>query len=133
MDTGEHCRERVLILSIAVDKHPPLDFSDDVALGVVMAAKGYPGSYAKGGIIRNITKADQQEGVKVFHAGTSKNAAGDITSSGGRVLTVTAIAPTVEVAQQRAYAGVDKIDFADGFCRRDIGWRAVKAARAKAA
>ena len=116
-----------------LDKHPPLDFSSDVALGVVMAAKGYPGSYAKGGIIRNITKADQQEGVKVFHAGTTKNAAGEVVSSGGRVLTVTAVAPSVEEAQQRAYAGVDKIDFADGFCRRDIGWRAVKAAKSKAA
>lgn len=116
-----------------LDKHPPLKFSDNVALGVVMAAKGYPASYAKGGAIRNIAKADQLEGVKIFHAGTSRNAAGDIVSSGGRVLTVTASAPTVGEAQQRAYAAVDNLDFPDGFCRRDIGYLAVKAAKSKAA
>jgi phosphoribosylamine--glycine ligase len=114
-----------------LDKHPPLEFSDNVALGVVMAAKGYPGGYAKGGVIRGIEKADQMQGVKVFHAGTSKNAAGDITSSGGRVLTVTASAPSVEEAQQRAYAAVDQIDFPDGFCRRDIGWLAVEAVKSR--
>ena len=114
-----------------LDKHPPLQFSDYVALGVVMAAKGYPGGYAKGGVIRDIAKADGMQGVKIFHAGTSKNAAGDITSSGGRVLTVTASAPGVEEAQQRAYAAVDQIDFPDGFCRRDIGWLAVEAAKSR--
>lgn len=116
-----------------LDKHPPLLFSDDVALGVVMAAKGYPGNYAKGGVIGGIAKADRLESVKVFHAGTAKNAAGDITSSGGRVLTVTACAPGVEEAQKRAYAAVDQLDFPDGFCRRDIGFLAVEAAKSKAA
>lgn len=112
---------------------PNLDWSSNVALGVVMAAKGYPGSYAKGGVITGIDEADQQPGVKIFHAGTSKNAAGDIVSSGGRVLTVTASAGSVEEAQRKAYEAVDMIDWADGFCRRDIGWRAVKAAKGKAA
>ena len=116
-----------------LDQHPPLEFSDHIALGVVMAAKGYPGNYAKGGVIKGITKADQRQGVKVFHAGTSRNAAGEIVSSGGRVLTVTASAPTVEEAQKLAYMAVDQIEWADGFCRRDIGWRAVKAAKSKAA
>ena len=104
-----------------------LAFSSHIALGVVMAAKGYPAAYAKGGVIKGIDVADQLPGVKVFHAGTSKNAAGEIISSGGRVLTVTASAPNVREAQKKAYEAVDAIDWADGFCRRDIGWRAVKA------
>ncbi len=116
-----------------LNDHPDLEWTDHVALGVVMAAKGYPGNYAKGGVIKGIAGADQQQGVKVFHAGTAKNAAGEIISSGGRVLTVTASAATVEDAQKLAYNAVDQIDWADGFCRRDIGWRAVKAAKSKAA
>ena len=103
-------------------------FSSHIALTVVMAAKGYPASYAKGGVIHGIEAADQLPGVKVFHSGTAKNAAGEIISSGGRVLTVTASAPNVREAQKKAYEAVDTIDWADGFCRRDIGWRAVKAA-----
>lgn len=67
-------------------------------------------------------------GVKVFHAGTTKNAAGELVSGGGRVLGVTASAPTFEEARQRAYEAVDRIEWEDGFCRRDIGWRAVKSA-----
>lgn len=110
--------------------HLPLNFSDNIAMGVVMAAKGYPGSYAKGGTIRKITDADNLPGVKVFHAGTTKNAEGDVVANGGRVLTVTASAPNVLEAQQKAYGAVDKIEWNDGFCRRDIGWRAVKAAQA---
>ncbi len=110
-----------------------LQFSPNTAMGVVMAAKGYPATYAKGGVIRGFDEANQVQGVKVFHAGTSKNVAGDIIASGGRVLTVTASAPDVAEAQRLAYEAVDKIEWADGFCRRDIGWRAVKAAKAKAA
>lgn len=113
--------------------NPDLEWTDHVALGVVMAAKGYPGDYAKGGVIKGIDEADQQQGVKVFQAGTARNGAGDIVSSGGRVLTVTASAATVEEAQKLAYNAIDQIEWADGFCRRDIGWRAVKAAKAKAA
>jgi len=110
-----------------------VSFSDNIALAVVMAAKGYPGSYSKGSIIRGIAGADSMPGVKIFHAGTSKNTHGDILSSGGRVLTVTASANSVEEAQRLAYAAVDKIDWPEGFCRRDIGWRAVRAAKSKAA
>lgn len=113
--------------------HGDLKFSDNTALGVVMAAKGYPASYAKGGVIKGIENADQVQGVKVFHAGTTQNAAGDITASGGRVLTVTASASDVADAQKRAYEAVDLIEWNDGFCRRDIGWRAVKASKSKAA
>ncbi len=104
-----------------------LAFSDHTAMGVVMAAKGYPSSnYSKGGVIKGLEQADQLPGVKIFHAGTSKNAAGEIISSGGRVLTVTASAPNVREAQKKAYDAVDVIEWEDGFCRRDIGWRAVK-------
>jgi len=105
-----------------------IEWTEDVALGVVMAAKGYPSSsYSKGGVIRNIDAADKLPDVKVFHAGTAQKG-DEIVSSGGRVLTVCALGNTVEEAQQKAYAAVDTIDWADGFCRRDIGWRAVKAA-----
>lgn len=109
-----------------------LSFKDETALTVVMAAKGYPGSYAKGGKISGIENAEKI-GAKVFHAGTSRNDKGDLVSSGGRVLNVTALGADIEDAQRKAYAAVDQIDWPDGFCRRDIGWRAVKAAKGKAA
>ncbi len=109
------------------------DFLDEIAIGVVMAAKGYPAAYAKGGVIKGIDKADALAQTKVFHAGTSKNDKGEIVGSGGRVLTVTSTGPSVEEAQKRAYEAVDQIEWADGFCRRDIGWRAVKAEKSKAA
>jgi len=116
-----------------LDSHPPLQWSPNTALAVVMAAKGYPGNYAKNGVIKGLDEADNMQGVKVFHAGTAKNAEGEIISTGGRVLGITASGLTVAEAQKLAYQGVDAIDWADGFCRRDIGWRAVKAAKSKAA
>lgn len=106
-----------------------LSFSSHVALGVVMAAKGYPNAYAKGGVIGGIDAADSMAGVKVFHAGTSQKDDGTIVSSGGRVLCVTASGTTVKEAQENAYRAVDALDFPDGFCRRDIGGRAVSAAK----
>lgn len=109
-----------------------LDWSSHVALGVVMAAKGYPAAYHQGGLIRGIDKADQLPGVKVFHAGTTLKD-GVLVSSGGRVLTVCASAADIESAQKTAYEAVNQIDWAEGFCRRDIGYRAVAAAKGKAA
>jgi phosphoribosylamine--glycine ligase len=103
----------------------PPRFSDDTALTVVMAANGYPGTPEKGGAIKGIDAAEAT-GAKVFHAGTARNAAGEIVANGGRVLNVTARAGSVSAAQQTAYAGVDQIDFPTGFCRRDIGWREVE-------
>jgi phosphoribosylamine---glycine ligase len=103
--------------------HLDLRWSDDAALTVVMAAKGYPGDYAKGSAIRGIDAAETVEGVKVFHAGTATKD-GRLVANGGRVLNVTASAPTIAQAQKRAYQAVDKIDWPEGFCRRDIGWRA---------
>ncbi len=96
----------------------------DAALTVVMAAKGYPGSYAKGSLIEGLSDAAQVEGVEIFHAGTRRD--GDhIVANGGRVLNVCARGNSVAQAQQRAYAAVDKIKWSDGFCRRDIGWQAI--------
>ncbi len=96
-------------------------FSDDVALTVVMAARGYPGTPISGGAIDGIDDAEAL-GVQVFQAGT-KEVAGTLVASGGRVLAVTARAATIGAAQALAYRGVAAIDFPDGFCRRDIGWR----------
>jgi len=96
----------------------------DAALTVVMASRGYPGAYTKGAPISGIDAAEAVDGVKVFHAGTARADDGGLVSAGGRVLNVTARAATIGEAQARAYAAVDRIAFADGFCRRDIGWRA---------
>ena len=102
----------------------PPRFSDDVALTVVMAAQGYPETPKKGGAIGNIHTAEAQ-GVHVFHAGTAMVDDG-LVANGGRVLNVTARAGSVRDAQAAAYRGVDSIDFADGFCRRDIGYREIE-------
>jgi phosphoribosylamine--glycine ligase len=102
-----------------------LRWHDDAALCVVMAAKGYPGAYAKGGVIGNLKPAGEIPGVTVFHAGTRLDERGRVVAAGGRVLGVTALGPSVAAAQARAYQAVDVIDWPDGFCRRDIGWRAV--------
>jgi phosphoribosylamine--glycine ligase len=96
----------------------------DAALTVVMAAKGYPGNYAKGSVIEGLDAAAQVEGVEIFHAGTAAQG-GRILADGGRVLDVAAVGTTVAQAQARAYAAVDRIRWSDGFCRRDIGFRAV--------
>ena len=96
----------------------------DPALTVVMAAKGYPGGYAKGTRIDGLDEAAKIEGVEIFHAGT-KEEDGRILAVGGRVLNVCALGKTVAEAQARAYEAVDRIKWPEGFCRRDIGLRAV--------
>ncbi len=101
----------------------PPRFSPETALTVVMAANGYPGTPSKGCAIAGLAAAEAQ-GAKVFHAGTALQD-GALVASGGRVLNVAATGPSVRAAQQRAYAAVDLIEFTDGFCRRDIGWREV--------
>jgi phosphoribosylamine--glycine ligase len=97
----------------------------DPAMVVVMAAAGYPGSYKKGGVIGGLDAANEVPGVKVLHAGTGSDEAGNVVATGGRVLGVTASAPTLAEARERAYQAVDHIEWQDGFCRRDIGWRAL--------
>jgi phosphoribosylamine---glycine ligase len=98
----------------------------DSAITIVMAAQGYPGRYAKGSEIRGVEDAGKLPGVTIFHAGTKRAADGRLLAEGGRVLNVTATGASLAQAQKRAYAAVDAIDWPGGFCRRDIGWRALK-------
>jgi phosphoribosylamine---glycine ligase len=95
------------------------------ALTVVMSAKGYPQSYAKGSVIEGLDAAGEVEGVEIFHAGTAAQG-GRTLANGGRVLDVSAVGKTVAEARSRAYAAVDRIRWSDGFCRRDIGVRAIR-------
>jgi phosphoribosylamine---glycine ligase len=99
-------------------------WSDDFALTVVMAAEGYPGEPRKGTEIKGLEQAAALPGVTVFHAGT-KSEGGKLLANGGRVLNVSAVGATVAEARARAYAAVDAIDWPEGFCRRDIAWRAL--------
>ncbi|HCB74609.1 MAG TPA: phosphoribosylamine--glycine ligase, partial [Sphingomonas bacterium] len=96
-------------------------WKDQFALTVIMATKGYPGSYGKGSEIAG-ADAVNSETLQVFHAGTRREG-GRLLADGGRVLNVTALGASAREAQQRAYAGVDSIVWPEGFCRRDIGWR----------
>jgi phosphoribosylamine--glycine ligase len=102
----------------------------DTALTVVMAANGYPGSYGKGSAISGLDAAATVEGVEIFHAGTAEQD-GRIVANGGRVLNVCAVGKSAAEAQARAYAAVDRIRWPEGFCRRDIGWRAVAREQAR--
>jgi phosphoribosylamine---glycine ligase len=101
----------------------------EVALTVVMAAKGYPGHYARGSVIEGLDAAGAVEGVEIFHAGTASDGSGHILANGGRVLNVCALGNTVREAQARAYRAIAQIRWPEGFYRHDIGWRA--AAREK--
>ena len=101
---------------------PPC-LSGQHAMTVIVAARGYPGTPASGGTIRDVEAAEQVNGVTVFHSGTALSEGGGLVAKGGRVLAVTAVADTFANARARAYRAVDQIDFADGFHRRDIGWR----------
>jgi len=102
-------------------------WKDDYALTVIMASNGYPGSYAKNTKITGADGLDNAE-LQVFHAGT-RHDGDDLLAIGGRVLNVTALGKNLAEAQTRAYAAVDKIDWPEGFCRRDIGWREIARTR----
>jgi phosphoribosylamine---glycine ligase len=101
-----------------------VNWADDHALTVVLAAKGYPGAYARGSRINGLDHLSEDSRHMVFHAGTAADN-GRITASGGRVLNVTARGASLAEARDTAYAMVDRIDWPEGFCRRDIGWRAL--------
>ncbi|WP_350333491.1 phosphoribosylamine--glycine ligase [Coralliovum pocilloporae] len=103
-----------------------VQWSDDVALTVVLASKGYPGSYDKNTPISGLEQAEEDDVVRVFHAGTARGDEGTLLATGGRVLNVTALGTSVSEAQSRAYQAIDRITWPNGFCRRDIGWRAVE-------
>ncbi|WP_418591752.1 phosphoribosylamine--glycine ligase [Ponticoccus sp. (in: a-proteobacteria)] len=99
-------------------------WADDHAMTVVLAARGYPGAYEKGSVIKGLDALPEDSFHMTFHAGTTTKD-GAVTASGGRVLNATARGATLAEAQARAYALVDAIDWPEGFCRRDIGWRAL--------
>jgi phosphoribosylamine--glycine ligase len=103
-----------------------LDWSSDASAVVVMAAKGYPGAYEKGTAISGLEAAQRCDGVIVFHAGTAGDPNAPV-AAGGRVLNVTAAGRSIRDAVERAYKGVAAIDWPEGYYRRDIGWRALKA------
>ncbi|WP_187969141.1 phosphoribosylamine--glycine ligase [Aquibium microcysteis] len=117
----------LVLLKAAADGqlgHVSVRWRDEAALTVVMAATGYPAAPEKGSVIAGLDEA-AADGVEIFHAGTARSD-GRLVASGGRVLNVTATGRTVAEAQARAYAAVDRIDWPGGFCRRDIGWRAIE-------
>ena len=119
-----------LLNAVATGKLAEIDppqLSGRHAVTVIVAARGYPGTPASGGAIRAIEAAERIDGVTVFHAGTASSG-GALIAQGGRVLAVTAVAETFANARARAYRAVDEIDFADGFHRRDIGWRELERA-----
>lgn len=104
-----------------------LAWSPEMAMVVVMASQGYPSSYKKGTVIRNLDIAEQvSPGVKIFHAGTALDGDGNLVAIGGRVLGVTAKGKDIEEARARAYDAVGTVDWPEGFFRRDIGWRALR-------
>ncbi len=102
-----------------------LKWKKDPALTVVMAAKGYPGAYDKDTEIKNLEEAARDHEVEIFHAGTRREG-GRVFAHGGRVLNITALGDSVRHAQTKAYMAIEAIDWPEGFCRHDIGWRAVK-------
>jgi len=102
-----------------------VEFSDETAICVVIAAKGYPGEYKKDTLISGVEEAEKEKQVKIFHAGT-KYEDKKLMANGGRVLGVAALGSDIIEARERAYNAVDKINWEEGFCRRDIGWQAVK-------
>jgi phosphoribosylamine---glycine ligase len=110
--------------------HFSLRWYDEAALTVIMATRGYPGDYGKGSVIEGLDEAAKIEGVEIFHAGTAMKD-GRIVANGGRVLNICALGKTVTEAQARAYEAVGRIKWPEGFCRRDIGWQAVKREREK--
>ena len=102
-----------------------VNWADDHAMTVVMAARGYPGDYEKGSVIGGLEALPEDSSHMVFHAGT-KAADGKVTAAGGRVLNVTARGESLREARDAAYAMIDRIHWPEGFCRRDIGWRALR-------
>jgi phosphoribosylamine---glycine ligase len=121
----------LVLLEAAADgqlAHVSARWRDEAALTVVMAAKGYPSTPETGTPIGGIEDAEAG-GAKIFHAGT-KLANSELVAAGGRALNVTATGATVSEARDRAYAAIDRVDWPGGFCRRDIGWRAVEREKA---
>jgi len=102
-----------------------LDWHEAPALTVVMATKGYPGAYEKGSLIKGLEEAGAPDNIEIFHAGTARDN-GTVLATGGRVLNITSRAPTIKQAQEQAYQAIEKIDWPEGFYRKDIAWRALE-------
>ena len=103
-----------------------LSWRDEWAVAVVLTSAGYPGSYEKGKVITGVEDADALDGVTVYHAGTAVTDTGELVTSGGRVLAVTALGDTFEAARNLAYAACEKIDFEGKTLRHDIGLKALR-------
>jgi phosphoribosylamine--glycine ligase len=123
---GDFAEMLALVASGRLDEIGEIELEDASTMTVIIAAKGYPGTPAKGGAIAGIDEAEA-DGAIIFQAGTGE-ADGKLVTNGGRVLAVTAAGETLRDARDAAYAAVAKIDFADGFCRSDIGWRELERA-----
>ncbi|MGC6537574.1 MAG: phosphoribosylamine--glycine ligase [Candidatus Puniceispirillaceae bacterium] len=109
-----------LIYDLIQGKLVRADMSDDAAVTVVLATKGYPGDYEKGSVISKLEEAGAADNVTIYHAGTAFDTGGRLVASGGRVLAVTALGDDIATARHDAYEAVDKIEWPEGFCRRDI-------------
>lgn len=120
---------QILDLLLATAQHrlgsSQVNWADDHAMTIVMAADGYPGSYEKGTVIKGVDNLPETSDLMTFHAGTKRDG-GQLLASGGRVLNVTARGESLQDARDAAYDALDKIDWPEGFARRDIGWRALK-------
>ncbi|ARO13913.1 phosphoribosylamine--glycine ligase [Ketogulonicigenium robustum] len=125
MRLGPQILDALLACATGQLQNVQLSWADDHAISVVMAAQGYPGDYVKGTAIRGLATLPDDPDHKVFHAGTTLGADGGILANGGRVLAATARGSSLKVAQIAAYHMIDAIDWPEGFCRRDIGWRAL--------
>jgi phosphoribosylamine--glycine ligase len=124
MRLGAQALDLMLACAAGTLDQARVTWAEDHALTVVMAARGYPGAYAKGSVIGGLDALPETSSQMMFHAGTQERD-GQIVAAGGRVLNATARGATLAEAQSRAYALVDATDWAQGFCRRDIGWRAL--------
>lgn len=120
-----------IFLEIAEGRFPqkPLEWDERHSLNVVMVSSGYPGSYEKGSVITGLELVSVREDIFIFHAGTSRNTEGELVTSGGRVLSVTALGETLRAAQEKAYQGVYQIRFEGAQFRKDIGRRALESVR----
>jgi phosphoribosylamine--glycine ligase len=106
--------------------HMSVRWYPQACVSVVLASRGYPGTYAKGTEIRGLEALADDPDLLVFHAGTRRGPDGELLAEGGRVLNVTALGDTLAEAVERAYAAIDRIDWPEGFCRRDIAAKALR-------
>lgn len=111
-------------VAIGETKDLHVEWNDNLwSLVVIMASKGYPGTYKRGSVIRHLQQASNIQGVKIYHSGTDLSSAGEWIATGGRVLGITGIGNSIQQAREKAYSAVEQIDWPEGFYRKDIGWK----------